>query len=338
MTILIDQKTVETVFSIDLAITVIEDMYRSAGNTRVENPARLVLPIGDGFMRFGPGVLHDQRVAGFKIWANFGSGPARGWNFLFDLDTGELKAILHSYKLGAYRTSATSAVAAKYLARADASTVGIFGTGRLAGPQLRALMAVRPIRKVKAYSRNAASRTGFAEAMSEELGIEVVACERPEEAARDVDIIVTVTNTTTPILMGDWINRPCLVLGVGANQWYEREIDIEAVRKADLVVVDKKDQARAEGGDLLWPIAHGALTWDRVAELGDIVVGKQAVPDPNTSTIIFESHGLAIADVAVSAAAYDLARQKGLGREVDLALGTARTEVVSAGATAHARR
>lgn len=338
MTILIDQKAVEAVFSMDLAVTVIEDMYRSAGNTRVENPARLVLPIGDGFMRFGPGVLRDQGVAGFKVWANFGSGPARGWNFLFDIETGDLLSILHSYNLGAYRTSATSAVAAKYLAREDASTVGLFGTGRLAGPQLRALMKVRPITKVKAYSRNPASREGFAQAMSRELDLEVIDCESPEEAARDVDIIATVTNATTPMLLGKWINRPCLILGVGANQWYEREIDIEAVRKADLVVVDKKDQARIEGGDLLWPIAQGALTWDQVAELGEIVVGKRSVPDRSSSTIIFESHGLAIADVAVSAAAYDLVRQTGLGQVIDLTLGTARTEVVTAGAMERARR
>ena len=338
MTLLIHQDAIEKVMSFDLAISVIEETFRNAGEAQVENPPRMCMPIGDGFMRFGPAALHHRRVAGFKLWANFGSGPARGWNYLFDMDTGDLLAILHSYSLGRYRTSATTAVAAKYLARSDAQTVGLFGTGRLAGPQLKALKAVRPIKRVVAYSRNPASRLEFAGAMSKELGIEVLAAEKPEDAARDVDIILTITNTTTPVVKGSWLTAPCLVLGIGANQWYERELDEEVIKRAGLVVVDKKDQAKVEGGDLLWPIAHGLLTWDRVAELGDIIVGRVPLPDLRRTSVVFELHGLAICDVAISAAAYDLVKQEGLGREVNLTLGKARTEITTPGANAPARR
>ena len=144
MTLLINQGEIENLLTMDTAIEVIEDLFKMAGRKQVENPARMCFPIGEGFMRFGPAVLHDWNVAGFKLWANFGSGPARGWNYLFDLGTGELLAILHSYSLGRFRTSAATAVAAKYLARPDASSVAIFGTGRLAEAQLQAIMALQP--------------------------------------------------------------------------------------------------------------------------------------------------------------------------------------------------
>ena len=331
MTLLINQGEIENLLTMDTAIEVIEDLFKMAGRKQVENPARMCFPIGEGFMRFGPAVLHDWNVAGFKLWANFGSGPARGWNYLFDLGTGELLAILHSYSLGRFRTSAATAVAAKYLARPDASSVAIFGTGRLAEAQLQAIMAVRPIRSVRAYSRTRASREAFCAKVTETLKIPAIASESAEENVKDADIVLTITNSSTPVLFAKHLQRPCLVLGVGANQWYEREIDHNIVKQAALVVVDGKDQARVESGDLLYAIAHGGLTWDRVEELGDIVSGRVPVPDPAKNTIIFESHGLATEDVAVSLKAYQLAKARNLGRPVDLNLGKARSEIASPG-------
>jgi ornithine cyclodeaminase/alanine dehydrogenase-like protein (mu-crystallin family) len=338
MTLLITQDDVEKILTPEMAIPIIEDAFRMAGEGSTENPARFRMPINKGFLQFGPAALHDKQVVGFKLWANFGSGPARGWNFLFSLETGELLAVLHSYTLGRLRTSATTAVATKYLSPPGASTIGLYGTGRLAESQIKAIAAVRPIKVVYAHSRTPKAREAFAREVSERLGIEIIPVSAPEQAAREADIVVTVTNATTPVLKGEWLVRPNLVLGIGANHWHEREIDEGVIERAKLIVVDDKEQAKVEGGDLLWPIAHGLLTWDRVEELGDIVIGRVPVPDFKTSTILFESHGLAIEDIAVSAKAYELARAKGLGREVNLSLGKARSEMLSPGVDVPALR
>ncbi len=338
MTLLISQDIIEQLYSVEQAIPVIEDTFRMAGQGATNNPPRFVMPLEEGFMRMGAAAIHDKKVMGFKLWANFGSGPSHSWNYLFSLETGELLAILHAYSLGRFRTSATTAVAAKYLARSGASSIGLYGTGRLAESQLRAVAAVRPIRKVKAWSRTAKSREAFCVEASKSLGVDVSPASAPEDAARDVDIVLTITNSHAPVVFGKWMTRPGLVLGIGANQWFEREVDEELIRTAGLVVVDNKGQAKIESGDLLWAAAHGVLNWDRVRELGDVVAGATPLPDPDKHTILFESHGIAIEDVAVSAAVYELARAKGLGREVDLTLGKARSELVSPGVDTPVRR
>ena len=338
MTLLISQDIIEQLYSVEQAIPLIEETFRMAGQGMTDNPPRFVMPLEEGFMRMGAAAIRDKKVMGFKLWANFGSGPSHSWNYLFSLVSGELLAILHAYSLGRFRTGATTAVAAKYLARSGASSIGLYGTGRLAESQLRAVAAVRPVKKVKAFSRAAKSREAFAEAASKSLAIEVTPAASAEETARDVDIVLTITNSHAPVVFAKWMTRPGLVLAIGANQWYEREIDEELVRSAGLVVVDNKGQAKTESGDLLWAAAHGLLNWDRVRELGDIVAGNARLPDLERHTILFESHGVAIEDVAVSADVYELARAKGLGREVNLTLGKARSEIVSPGVDKPVRR
>jgi ornithine cyclodeaminase/alanine dehydrogenase-like protein (mu-crystallin family) len=274
-------------------------------------------------MQFAPGALHGRKVAGFKLWANFGRGTgvhkgSPGYDYLYSMETGELLAIIHAYLIGKYRTSAQSAVAVKYLSPPDASSIGLYSAGRIAEGQLEAVCRVRPIRKIRVYSRTPKDRIAFCERMSKRLGVEVIPANAPEEVTRDADIIITASTSEVPILFGDWITRPCLVVAAGANHWYKREIDEKVVTGADLVVVDEKEHAKVESGDLLWPIAHGLLTWNHVKDLGDVVAGRVPLPDLRQSKILFSSHGLAVTDVAMAARAYELARAQGLGTEIPL--------------------
>jgi ornithine cyclodeaminase/alanine dehydrogenase-like protein (mu-crystallin family) len=154
--------------------------------------------------------------------------------------------------------------------------------------------------------------------MADRLRVEVAPAAEPQLAARDADIVVTITKSETPVLFGAWITRPCLVVGAGANHWYEREIDAVLVQRAKLVVVDEREHAKVESGDLLWTIAHGLLRWDQVWNLGDVIVGRAPRPDFGADIVLFESHGLAIEDVAIAAKAYELASAQGLGTEISL--------------------
>jgi ornithine cyclodeaminase/alanine dehydrogenase-like protein (mu-crystallin family) len=318
MTILLEERDVEQLLTARSAIPIIEKAFRMAGQGRTENPARFRMPIRAGFLQFGPAALHEQNVMGFKLWANFGTPIGATHIFLYSLETSELLAIIQAYTIGKYRTAATSAVAARYLSSPQASRLGVYGTGRQAGAQIEAICAVRPIRQVRVYGRNAQNRADFCARIRSSLGLEVTPVERPEDAAVDADIVVTITKAETPILFADWLNRPGLVIAAGANHWYKREIDSSVVEKAALVVVDEIEQGKVEGGNLLWPMAHGRLNWNEVEELGDCVCGRVTIPSPEENLILFESHGLAIEDVAISKAAFDLAKEQGCGRPIAL--------------------
>ena len=138
----------------------------------------------------------------------------------------------------------------------------------------------------------------------------------PEIVAQNSEIVIAVTNSETPVVFGKWFNRPGLVISAGANHWYERELDEKSFELATLVVVDEKEQAKIECGDLMWAIDHGVLNWGQVEELGDVVVGRVPMPDFRKSTIVFESQGLGIHDVAISFKAYELARANQIGQEI----------------------
>ena len=326
MTLLISEDDVKKLpLSATAAIPIIEETFRQSGLGTAENPPRYRMPFKNGFIQFGPAALHAQGVAGFKLWANIGKGTGvhknasgHGTNYLYSTETGELLAIVHAYLIGKYRTSAVSAVAAKYLSPENASTIGLYSAGRIAEGQLEAVCAVRPIKQVRVYSRRQPEREAFCQRMSERLGIAVVPANKPEEVPQDADIIITASTAEQPILFGDWLTRPGLVVAAGANHWYKREIDGKVIAKASLVVCDEKEQSKVESGNLLWAVAHGLVTWDRVEELGDVIVGRVPVPDFKTSTIVFGSHGLAINDVAMTIKTYELAKAKGIGTEINL--------------------
>lgn len=309
--------------SIEAAIPVMEETFRLAATAAAENGPRVRMPFRNGFLQFGPGALHSKRVVGFKLWANFGRGSGvhkgnQGYDFLYSMENGELLAIMPSYIIGKYRTSAVSAVAVKYLSPPDAASIGLYSAGRIAEGQLEAVCRVRPIRRVRVYSRRPKEREDFCQRMSAHLGIDVVPANAPEEVPREADIIITASTSETPILFGEWLSRPCLVVAAGANHWYKREIDGRLIERANLIVVDDKDQARLESGNLLWAAAHGLMAWQRVEELGSVVSGRIEVPNLRQATILFGSHGLSTTDVAMAAKAYELARAHKLGTDVPL--------------------
>ena len=318
-----EQDILKLPLSVEAAIPVMEETFRQAATAAAENGPRVRMPFRNGFLQFGPGALHAQQLVGFKLWANFGRGKGvhkgnQGYDFLYSMENGELLAIIHAYLIGKYRTSAVSAVAAKYLSPPDASTIGLYSAGRIAEGQIEAVCRVRPIKRVRVYSRRPREREDFCKRMSAHLGIDVVPANAPEELPRDADIIITASTAETPILFGEWLTRPCLVIAAGANHWYKREIDGKVIERASLVVVDDKAQSKIESGNLLWAEAHGLLAWQRVEELGSVVAGRVEVPDLRKSTILFGSHGLSTTDVAMAAKAYELAKAHKLGIEIPL--------------------
>ncbi len=326
MTLLItEQEMMRLPLSIKAAIPVMEESFRMSGERTAENSPRFRMPFSNGFLQFGPAALHSKQIAGFKLWANFGrgsgvrkSGVGHGYDYLYSMESGELLAILHSSPIGKYRTGAVTAVAAKYLSPQSAATVGIYGAGLIAEGQLEGVCAVRPIRKILAYSRTKEKCAAFCRHMSERLGVEVIPSKTPEAVPREADIVITATTSEVPVLFGDFLVRPQLIVAAGANHWYKREVDGKVIERANLVVADEIEHSKVESGNLLWAVGHGVLKWDQVEALADVIVGRTAVPDFKDSTILFASHGLAITDVAIAIKAYELAKASGMGTTIAL--------------------
>ncbi len=325
MTLLITEDDVKRLpLSVREAIPIMEETFRQAGIGSAENPPRFRMPFKNGFLQFGAGALHEQHVAGFKLWANMGAGKGvhknksgHSTNFLYDSDSGDLLAIVHSTRIGKLRTSAVSAVAAKYLSRPDAGTIGLYSAGRIAEGQLEAICAVRPIKKIRVYSRRKPEREEFCKRMSSQLKVEVVPVDSPEEVPKGADIVITASTAENPILFGDWLTGPVLVIAAGANHWYKRELDGRVYEKAQMIICDEKEQSKVESGNLLWAVSHGITTWNCIEELGDIVTGRTPVPDLAKSIFVFGSHGLGITDMAMTIKAYHLAKAQGVGKLID---------------------
>ena len=254
--------------------------------------------------------LASRGVAGFKAMG--AGGPLV---LLYGGEPRRLLAVMEAASLGQIRTGAASGVAAKYMAREDAATIGVIGTGNQAETQLSAVCAVRAIRSVVAYSRTAERRDAFCSRMSEALGIPVVSCDSAREAIEGKDIAIAITNVRTlePVLLGEWVAPGALIIAAGANSLSRRELDDDAVARSAVVAADARDQAKLECADLVVPIARGLLNWERVWELGQIVTAQVSGRTSPNDVTLFESQGIALEDVAAAAHVFEQAQAEGVG-------------------------
>ena len=317
MALLLDEQQVTDLLTMEMAIAAVEEALKQHGlGIAINNPrTRVRLPTGQLHMMGA--ALPTRGVIGYKAYTAF-RGKARFHVMLYSTESGELLALLQADRLGQMRTGAASGVATKYMARADARRVGIFGTGWQARSQLEAVCAVRQIQAVKAFGRDATRRQTFCAEMSQQLGIPVEPADTPEAAVKGMDIVITATSAREPLFDGNWLEPGVHVNAIGSNALIRREVDDATVRRSALIVVDSKEQARLECGDLLGPLERGLLHWEQVRELGDVVAGYIPGRRQASDVTLFKSHGLALWDLAAGMAVYDAAKTKGIGREVTL--------------------
>ena len=182
------------------------------------------------------------------------------------------------------------------------------------------MCAVRNIKSVKAYDRFPESASKFCEEMSEKLGLEVTQAESAEECVRGSDIVITMTTTRRPVLLGDWLEPGMHVNAAGSNHWIRQEVDDNVIRRSDRIVVDSLEDAKIEAGDLLYSIERGVVRWDQIHDLASVVAGRVSGRKSDEEITLFESQGIAVSDVAAAAYVYRKAKEEGLGVEVPLEL------------------
>jgi alanine dehydrogenase len=282
-------------------------LLRLAGGD-VDNPARARLELPDGFFATMPCVDRGLGYAGLKTFA-WTPAAVTFLVVLASLD-GSLVALIEAERLSRLRTAAASAVAATYLARTGASSLGLFGCGRQAGAHIAALReGVPSIERVVVQGRDAGKVAAFCREH------DCVPAEESRDAA-GCDIVVTATTSTDPVLRGEWLEPGTLVCAVGANSLSARELDNVVLERAAFVCCDSRVQSREEAGDLAEPIERGVLDWLEVHELGEVVAGEVWGRSHDDDIVVFKSNGLAAWDLAAGARVVELARERGVGREL----------------------
>jgi alanine dehydrogenase len=288
-------------------------------------PLRQVIALpGGGAFASMPGYLGDPASIGIKVITVFpgNHGTAldshQGAVLLFEAEHGSLVAIIDASSITAIRTAAVSGLATRLLAPPDASEVAVLGTGVQAERHIEAMTQVRPVKRVRVWSRDSVRARAFAERCTMRVGLPVEAAASARDAVEGAQIICTTTASREPVLRGEWIASGTHINAVGASVRAARELDTDAVARARLYV-DRRESALAEAGDFLIPRSEGAIGDDHiVGELGELVLGRVTGRQSPTEITLFKSLGLAVEDVASARYIYEKAAAGNVGTQVEL--------------------
>ena len=317
MALILREADVQHLIEMDDVIAAVHAAMRELGEGKAQNEPRRRAFAPGGLLNVMFASYPGGRCTGLKAYTVAG-GRARFLVVMFGLD-GALQAMIEADFMGAYRTGAASAVAARALVPNREVTVGMIGAGWQASTQALALSQVLKIKQLRVFSRDPGRRTSFALEQKDHLGLDVIATQSAEAAVRGSDVVVTITTSSSPVLEAGWVEPQALVIAAGSNFRQRAEIPPALVARAQTVVVDQLAAAQLESGDLVQANEAGQFDWDRAVELGAVVAGTWK-PPRNRGITLFESHGLALWDLAAGSAVVKAARERGIAEEVDLLL------------------
>jgi ornithine cyclodeaminase/alanine dehydrogenase-like protein (mu-crystallin family) len=315
MALWLTEQDVRAVLSPSELIDTMERALADFSAGRVVQPVRTAIEIADrSFFAVMPALYPAEEVLGAKLVTVVPANAGRGLHThlavvaLFDRHTGELRAMLDGRYITEVRTAAVSAVSVRHLARGDASSLAILGSGVQAASHYEALLHVREFRDIRVWSPTPAHRDRFA---AERPGVRATAT--PVEAVRGADVVVVATSSVTPAIESAWVSDGAHVVAIGACRPTQREIDGALVARA-LLVVDSRAAALQESGDVVQSIAEGRFAADHIrGELGEIVNGTRPGRASGSEVTLFKSLGLAVEDVAAAGVAWRRAFSRGMG-------------------------
>jgi ornithine cyclodeaminase/alanine dehydrogenase-like protein (mu-crystallin family) len=318
MVLLLRERDVRSLLDMYANIMVLEQAFGAWAQGHAENRPRTRIEQENGYMHLLAAAVPSLGVVGFKTYTNFRRAGMRSVVMLFSSLDGRLLAIIEADFLGRTRTGATSGLATKYLARPDASVVGLIGAGNQAYAQVLGVCAVRQIKAVHVYSRRLPECEQFCNELMQRLSIVEV---RPVPSARlaleEADIVITATTSPEPVLPGDWLKSGSHINAIGSNWADRRELDLMTLQRSQVIVTDSQEQARVEAGDFVIPANEGLFDWSRVSDLADVVAGHGPKRELASDITLYKGVGIALEDVATAAHVYTLARDRRIGEEID---------------------
>ncbi|HVS48674.1 MAG TPA: ornithine cyclodeaminase family protein [Candidatus Dormibacteraeota bacterium] len=315
MALILREADVQQLIEMDEVIAAVTAAMKELGEGVAQNEPRRRAFAPGGLLNVMFASYPGGRCTGLKAYT-VADGRARFLVVLFALD-GSLEALFEADFMGAYRTGAATAVAARALARPGPTTVALVGTGWQATTQALAVSRVLEIKELRVFSRDYDRRAAFAREQEDQLGVPTLAAGSAELAVRGADVVITMTTSATPVIEPDWVEPHAFVAAAGSNFRNRAEIPADLVAKAQTVVVDQLAAAQLESGDLIAAHEAGKFDWGRAVELAAVVAGKWQRPAASGITL-FESHGLALWDLAAGSVVLNAARERGLGEEVRL--------------------
>lgn len=283
-------------------IEIVDRAMRELSAGLVAAPERSVMAVNAG-TRLGlmPGAMPSLDRFGVKVVSLSADAPCfglpshQGLMLLFGSATGRPLGALDCHALTRLRTAAASAVATRVLARPDAKILAIIGPGDLAEPHLQAISAIRPIEQVRIWGRSKAKAEAFAATHRN-----VTATDAIEQAVRGADIICTLTSSSEPVLMGDWLERGQHLNLVGSSLRSSREVDDEAVRRGHFIA-DSRRHALSQAGELLHAIEQRVVDQGHVkGEIGEVLSGSVPGRSSDDQITIYKSLGHAAQDIALA--------------------------------------
>ena len=320
MPLLLSRDELTPLLDLPKAIELIEDAHKQQAEGLIVPHAPYNITVGPSkTLRIVSGAVLKQKRVGVRLGPNSGLGGGdKMYATLFDAESGELLSFM-GFPFGTLRTAAVVAIAAKHMAREDSKKLGLFGVGRNAFGIIKALQSVRPIKEIYVSSRDPERRKRFCEQGEKVLGISVRGVDRPEEAVRGMDVILTATNSLTPIFPANWVDAGAHVSSMGKPTEISRDLHLRAGR----TVVGSQEQEREYADKsaalpLVQLVTEGKLSWSRIPELGDLIAGHAVGRASRDEINIFRESQGGYGDLAFAAWLYDEAVRRGLGKKMDL--------------------
>lgn len=275
-----------------------------------------------------PSYIDPVDTVAIKVVSIFPQNHAKGLKalqgviLLTEAKTGQHVAMMDATYLTVMRTGASSGVATRLLSKKNAATCAVIGCGAQSIGQIEAMMQVRPLIKLFLYNRTRTKAEELKVSLQQlfpDWNGEITVMATADEAVEAADIVVCSTKATEPLFDGNRLQPGTHINAIGAYQPQMREVDGTTLRRSSKVVVDTREGAEHEAGDLLIPIKQGEWSFDRLhAELGEIIVGQKAGRENADEITFYKSVGIAFLDTAVAQAVYERAKERGLGTEVQL--------------------
>jgi ornithine cyclodeaminase/alanine dehydrogenase-like protein (mu-crystallin family) len=326
---LLTRSDVQRSISMREAVEAVKRAFIELSTGRADVPLRIALsqPKGAGVTLVMPGYLSDSESLAVKVISVHDRNAERDLPrinaivVVIDTATGRAVAAMDGGYLTALRTGAASGAATDLLARQDADVAAVIGAGAQARAQALSLTAVRPVKRIWIYSKRREQVDEMIAEIRPQLGpsIELLAADSPSQAVREALVVCAATTSSIPVFDGAELRPGAHVNGVGSYRPEMQEVDCATLRRASKIVVDSREAAMAEAGDLIVAIGRGEIRpSDIYAEIGEVAAGLKPGRQDDDEITYFKSVGNAAQDVAVAQAVYQRALQEDIGIEIDL--------------------
>lgn len=321
----LNMKEVEQTLSMTDALRLVEQAFveKSLNRTQMPPKSYLFFQRFSGDLRVMPAYMEELNEAGVKLVNSHPNNPSKyglptviATIVLFDPETGAPISIMDGTFLTAVRTGAASGIATKYLARKGARVIGMIGAGYQAPFQLEALNEVMKIELVKIFSIIEKDTEALAVRAREKFGLDARSVATVEEAVRDSDVVVTTTPVRAPVVKNEWVTEGMHINAIGADAPGKEELEAKILTRSK-IVIDDWEQA-IHTGEINVPLSNGTITEENIyAEIGTIAAGTKPGRVSDDEITVFDSTGLAVQDIITAWYVYQLAEEKGIGREFE---------------------